>query len=131
MTRIVTYAYRYKRPPRRKKAVLLEVPAIVRAADPAKARKRAAAVRQSDEVTAERPPANDERKSEETSTQRASKSAIVTASKPRKQYAFVPDLTEEELQRRRDTADAIMQDFKRQIAARLRPGSAPPSKRKT
>jgi hypothetical protein len=28
MARIVTYAHRYKRPPRRKKAMALEVPAI-------------------------------------------------------------------------------------------------------
>ena len=31
MTRIVTTTYRYKRPPRKRKAVALEVPAIVRA----------------------------------------------------------------------------------------------------
>ena len=30
MTRIVTSTYRYKRPPRNRKPVLLEVPAIVR-----------------------------------------------------------------------------------------------------
>jgi len=131
MARIVTYAYRYKRPPRRKKAAPLEVPTIVQAADPAKARKRATTVRQSDEVTAERPPANDDRKPAETSTQRASKSAIVTTRRPAKRYAFVPDLTEEELQRRRNAADEIMQDLKRQTAAKLRQGSAPRSKQKT
>ena len=70
-SRIVTYVHHYKRPPRRKKAVPLGVPAITRAADPAKARKRATTVRQSDEVAAERPPANDDRKPGETSTQRA------------------------------------------------------------
>ena len=31
MTRIVTTSYRYKRPPRKRKAVALEVPAVVRA----------------------------------------------------------------------------------------------------
>jgi hypothetical protein len=35
MTRIVTSTYRYKRPPRKRKAVALDVPAIVKAADPA------------------------------------------------------------------------------------------------
>jgi hypothetical protein len=30
MARIVTYAYRYKRPPRRKKAVALEGPKVIR-----------------------------------------------------------------------------------------------------
>ena len=29
MTRIVTYAHRYKRPPRKRKAMALEVPAVV------------------------------------------------------------------------------------------------------
>jgi hypothetical protein len=99
MARLVTYAYRYKRPPRRKKAVPLEVPAIMRAADPAKARKGATTVRQSDEVTSERPAANDNCKPGETSTRRASKSAIVT-SRRRSRFGEAPDLTPEELQRR-------------------------------
>jgi hypothetical protein len=134
MARIVTYAHRYKRPPRRKKAVALEGPAIIRAADPAKAHKRATTVRQSDEVTAgaekrktseipqvERPPANDDRMPVEPSTLRASKSALVT-SRRRSRFGEAPDLAPEELQRRRDAADAIMQDFKRQIATKLRQG---------
>jgi hypothetical protein len=66
--------------------VALEVPAVVKAADPAKARRL----------------------------------GIVTARKPGKQHTFVPDLAEEEIQRRRDTADPIMQDFKRQIAEKIR-----------
>jgi hypothetical protein len=37
MTRIVRTAYRYKRPPRRKKPVALDVPTVVKAAGPAKA----------------------------------------------------------------------------------------------
>jgi hypothetical protein len=41
MTRIVHTAYRYKRPPGKRKAVALEVPAVVKAADPADARKSA------------------------------------------------------------------------------------------
>ena len=69
MARIVTHTYRYKRPPRRKKAVPLEVPAVVKAANPAKARKL----------------------------------GLVSARKPGKQHAFVPDLAEEEVQPRRDT----------------------------
>ena len=64
----------------------LEVSAVVKAADPAK----------------------------------ACKLGIVTARKPGKQHPFVPDLAEEEVQRRRDAADAIMQDFKRQIAEKIR-----------
>jgi hypothetical protein len=36
MTRIVTAHYRCKRPPRKRKAMALKVPALVEAADPAK-----------------------------------------------------------------------------------------------
>ena len=50
-------------------------------------------------------------------------------SRRRSRVGEAPDLAAEELQRRRDAADAIMQDFKGQIAARLRQGSAPPSKK--
>jgi hypothetical protein len=117
MARIVTYAYHYKRPPRRKKAVPTETPAIVRAADPAKARKRATTVRQSDEVTTESPPANDDRKQAETSAQRASRS-VIAAIRRRSRLGDAPDLTPEECQRRRDAADAMFQDFKRQLARR-------------
>jgi hypothetical protein len=46
MTRIVTTHYRYKRPPRRKKPVALEVPAVVKATDPAKAYRYAVATPQ-------------------------------------------------------------------------------------
>jgi hypothetical protein len=41
MTRIVRTAYRYKRPPRKRKPVALEVPAVVQAAEPAKSHQRA------------------------------------------------------------------------------------------
>ena len=101
MARIVTYAYRYKRPPRRKKAAALEGPKIIR--------------RRASEVA---PPANP---TPVTPANEASKSAIVT-SRRRSRYGEAPDLTPEELQRRRDAADAMFQDFKRQIAARLRQG---------
>jgi hypothetical protein len=42
---IVRTAYRYKRPPRKRQAAALEVPAVVKAADPAKASKHAARVK--------------------------------------------------------------------------------------
>ena len=38
---IVTTHYRYKRPPRKRKAVAIEAPVIVRAADPGKGRRPA------------------------------------------------------------------------------------------
>jgi hypothetical protein len=108
MARIVTYAYRYRRPPRRKKAVALEGPKVIR--------------RRVSEVAS---PANP---TPVTTANEASKSAIVT-SRRRSRFGEAPDLTPEELQRRRDAADAIMQDFKRQIAAKLRQGGASPSEK--
>jgi hypothetical protein len=86
--RIVTTAYRYKRPPRKKKPVLLEVPVIVtkRTATPAKVAP---------------PPANDDRKS-----------AIVTARRPGARSSVdVPDMTLEEHQRRGDAADALFREI--------------------
>ena len=60
MTRIVTYAHRYKRPPRKRKAVALEVPAIVRAADPAQASTHGAPpIGPSDEAIATSPASTD------------------------------------------------------------------------
>jgi hypothetical protein len=97
MARIVTYAHRYKRPPRRKKAVALEGPKIIR--------------RRASEVA---PPANP---TPVTPANEASKSAIVT-SRRRSRFGDASDLTPEELQRRRDAADAMFQDFKRQLARR-------------
>jgi hypothetical protein len=41
MTRIVRTSYRYKRPPKKRKAAGLDVPAVVKAADPAQVSKRA------------------------------------------------------------------------------------------
>jgi hypothetical protein len=89
---IVHYEHRYKRPPRKKKPVALEVPAVVTRRKPAS--KKA-------EVLA---PA----------------SAIVTIRKPGKGY--VPDLTPEEHQRRGDAAEALFREMKRRIAAKTRQG---------
>ena len=96
---IVTTRYRYRRPPRKKKAVALEVPAIVtkRAAEPAR---QVAPL-----------PADEDRKS-----------ASVTARKPgRRAVADVPDMTPEEHKRRGDAADALFREIKRQIATKDRP----------
>jgi hypothetical protein len=101
MARIVTYAYRYKRPPRRKKAVALKGPKVIR--------------RRASEVA---PPANP---TPVTPASEARRSAIVT-SRRRSRFGEAPDLTPEEIQQCRDAADAIMQDFKRQLAAKLQQG---------
>ena len=87
MPHIVTSTYRYKRPPRKRKAVALEVPAIVR-------RIALSAISQSlqdggsDAASVEKQQiaANEDRKS-----------AIVTVR--RKGRAEVPNMTPEELQR--------------------------------
>jgi hypothetical protein len=48
------------------------------------------------------------------------KPAIVTARRPGKRFADVPDMTEDEHRAAGDRADAMMQEFKRQIAEKLR-----------
>jgi hypothetical protein len=89
-SRIVTSTYRYKRPPRKRKAVPLPVPAVVRSG-----RKR-------EEVSKPATPANDDRKL-----------AIVTVKRRRGRFGDAPDLTPEEYQRRGDTADVLFREVVR------------------
>jgi hypothetical protein len=114
MTRIVRTAYRYKRPPRRKKPVTLEVPEVVKAADPAKARKRGkfpslgnleATTAANDDPKSTLPPAAER------------KSSIVTIRRSSR-FGTAEGLTPKERNRRTDLADVMMQEFKRQIAER-------------
>ncbi len=97
-SRIVTSTYRYKRPPRKKKPVLLEVPAIVvkrvPPSQPASAPKPAA-------------PANDDRKS-----------AIVTVKRRPGRFGDVPDMTPEEHQRRGEAAAALFREIVRRATAK-------------
>lgn len=67
MARIVTTQYRYKRPPKKKPPVAIEVPEVVTVRD----RKRVAKAGKSDSVAGSKPKANDDRKA-----------AIVTAKTP-------------------------------------------------
>jgi hypothetical protein len=101
MTRIVRIAYRYKRPPpRKRKAAALDVPAVVKAAEPTKARKRAKP------APAESTPAAEARKS-----------AIVTI-RSRKHAMLahlLEDLTPEEHRRRGDAADALFREVVRRV----------------
>jgi hypothetical protein len=92
---IVTSTYRYKLPPRKRKAVPLEGPAIVgRRATP------------TPQASAPKPaPANDDRKP-----------VIVTARRWRRRFGEVPDLTPEEHRRRGDAATELWREIKRQIA---------------
>jgi hypothetical protein len=127
MTRIVTTHYRYKRPPRKQKAVALEAPAVVTTKSsrhpPVRGTKEAAA-----EVTraptpvregavqpttpgaaarVEPPPANDDRQS-----------AIVTI-KRKSRFGDAPDLTPEELQRRGEAADALWRELVRRATGNV------------
>jgi hypothetical protein len=137
MTRIVRTAYRYRRPPRKRRAVALEVPAVVKAAEPAKASKRAKSAEPVDSGAVVAALANDavllsriadfpapvsltgapltDRKPAE---RPPAASAIVTI-RSRKHTMLahlLEDMTPEELQRRGDAADAMMREIKRRIA---------------
>jgi hypothetical protein len=126
VTNIVRSTYRYRRPPKRKKAVPLEVPAVVTIERKTRRRKSDVATA----APAESTPANDDRKPAvvtakqpkpvPSSATTARPSAIVTARRPGKRYAEVPEMTEEEHQRRGDLADAMMQEMKRVIAEKIR-----------
>jgi hypothetical protein len=122
MTRIVTSHYRYRRPPRKRKAVALEVPAIVKAADPAKVRKRGRVSIRIDTSDAAKPepPANDDRPDPAPLPTDGQKSSIVTIRRRGKRFADVPDMTPEEHKRRGDGAAAMFQEMKRQIAREAR-----------
>ena len=100
MPRIVRTAYRYRRPPRKRQAVALEVPAVVKAADPADARKRARPT----------PP-------------ESTPAAIVTIrSREGAMLAhLLEDLTPEEHQRRGDAADALFREVVRRVTGKDRP----------
>ena len=89
---IVHYEYRYKRPPRKKKPVAIEGPAVVTRRKPASKKAEAPA---------------------------PAKSAIVTT---RKRGNDALDLTPEEHQRRGDAAEAMFREMKRRIAATRRGG---------
>jgi hypothetical protein len=107
MGAIVRTTYRYKRPPKKRKAVALEVLAIVRAGKKA----RSSAIKglisaNLAEMKADALTGYDDRKS-----------AIVTIRRRGKRFADVPDMTPEEHKRRGDGADAMFQEMKRQIAA--------------
>ena len=126
MTRIVTTPYRYKRPPRKRKPVALDMPAVVAAKSrrPVGGTEEAAAevmtltaYPRSGETGATQPstpsaaarvapPANDDQKS-----------AIVTI-KRKSRFGDVPDLAPEELQRRGEAADALWRGLVDQATAK-------------
>jgi hypothetical protein len=121
MTRIVRSHYRYKPPQRlRAKAAPIEGTAIVTIDH--KTRRK---VSDEAKATPVKPtPANDDRKLAPTKppppAAAGHPSAIVTARRPGKRYAEVPEVSEEEHRRVGDLADAMMQEFKRVIAEKTR-----------
>jgi hypothetical protein len=109
---IVRTSYRYKRPPRKQKAVALDVPAIVKPT-PMKKQQRGPVIRLGAKgAEAVNDNGNQPRPA-----------AIVTAKNPRRgRFGDVPDMTPEEHKRRGDAADALFREMKRQIAVKLREG---------
>ena len=101
MTRIVTSTYRYKRPPKKRKAVALEVPAVVR-----RDQKREEVSKPAIHPAS----ADDDRKR-----------AIVISRRRGKRFAGVPDMTPEEYQRRGEAADALWRELVRRATAKDRP----------
>jgi hypothetical protein len=135
---IVRSTYRYKRPPRKRKAVALEAPAIVTtkssrrrpvggteetAAEVQRAPvpEREGAVQPSTPRAAARveSPANDDGPTEPASPPAAS--AIITARRRGKRFGDAPDLTPEEHQRRGDAANALWRELVRRATGKDRP----------
>ena len=116
MTRIVTTSYRYKRPPRRKKPVTLEVPAVITA----KSSRRPIRVKAAAEIPRHAPVFRRKgavQPSTSLEAERAMPAAIVTI---RRQSARIlpPGLlpeTPEEHRRRGDAADAIWRELVRRV----------------
>ena len=115
MTRIVTSRYRYKPPPRKKpQAAAIEVPTVITIRDKRRVRRLDAATGDPmaaqrsnaatpDELTA----ANDDRKSAEGISGHPRLPAIVTIRRRKHaKHTDVPDMTEEEHERRGDAANS-------------------------
>ena len=90
--RIVTTTYRYKRPPRKRKAAPLDGPAIVR---------RGATPSQRASASTPTTSANDDDR----------KSVIVTVKRRRSRFGDVPDMTLEEHRRRGEVADTLFREI--------------------
>jgi len=113
VNRIATTHYRYKRPPRKRNAVALEVPAIVTRARP---RKEMASITRDvsiDKSDAQTSPGAAEPE-QEAEPVPASKSVIVTARKPGR-FGAAPDVMPEEHKRRGDGADAVWRKLMRRV----------------
>jgi hypothetical protein len=115
--RIVTSTYRYKRPPRKRKAVPLEVPAIVTVSDKKRLAKadRPATVAVGSDAAPSGSGVDTPRSQTAAVTPR---SAIGTVKRRSSRFGDVPDLTPEEQRRRGDTADAMFREMVRRAASK-------------
>lgn len=121
---IVRTAYRYKRPPRKRKPnpAALTMPKIIHAKTPKPGRvlsRLNSSDQGLDDATSEPLPIVGQ-KSVVTSWKPATKSSIVTARNPGKRHVNAPEITSEEHKRRGDAADALFREMKRRIAEKLR-----------
>ena len=132
MTRIVTTTYRYKRPPRKRKPVALEAPAVVTAKS---SRRPSLGGKAAAEDRGRSPPAITTGRRAQSSTPREAtrvispphhsassanddrKSAIVTI-KRKSRFDDAPDLTPEEHQQRGEAADALWRGLVDRATAR-------------
>ena len=118
MTGVVTSIYRYKRPPRKRKPVRLEAPAIVRRGTkpetppaPANDDRKPAIVTVSGHGPAAVADGSVEPRSQPTAAV-TPRSAIVTARRPGARPSVeVPDMTREEHQRRGDAATELWREL--------------------
>ena len=102
MARIVTTQYRYKRPPKKRKPVPLNGPAITTV-------KRVHGERHKPNPP---PPANDDEKPS------PKQPAIVTTRPRRGRFGDVPDLTPEEHRQRGDAAEALFRELVRKASGK-------------
>ena len=121
MTRIVTSTYRYKRPPRRKKSVAFEVPAVVRADSkpPTGRTRRPVEPKVSDDTTF-----NPQRTLAAVSSATTARQPAIVTIRRKPERILPPDLlpeTPEEHQRRGDAADALWRELVRRISGKERP----------
>jgi hypothetical protein len=115
MTRIATYAHRYKRPPRKRKPVALEVPAVMKIEKKDRRMNPEAAAQVSGAKTRSGSEAG--RESHTTSSAANRESAIVTV-RSRKAASIPPGLlpdTPEEHKRRGEAAAAMWREMVRRV----------------
>ena len=117
---IVRTSYRYKRPPRKRKAVALDVPVIVSAKAPGKSVARPKSQRAETGILAAvqgaQPAAQTSTREEGLSSRTNDRmSAIVTVRRNQGRFGEPPDMTPEEHQRRGDAAQALWRELARRV----------------